>query len=110
MFLSRLAADTNQDGKISREEWLRKFGSGDGYDVQMVQMFDVYDADGSGFIDAEEFRSRWQGPETGVAEGGRTGAAASGTFCSSMRRRNISKQHLDKIHSTCNEVWTSLLF
>ena len=49
--LAFMELDTDQDGKISRDEWVAKFGDDD----EMVEMFDVYDADSSGAIDYMEF-------------------------------------------------------
>merc|ERR1711865_751348 len=40
--------DADGDGKISREEWIARYGSDAG--------FDQYDLDGDGIIDANEFR------------------------------------------------------
>ena len=37
--------DTNNDGKISREEWIARYGSDKG--------FDEYDLNGDGIIDGE---------------------------------------------------------
>ena len=37
--------DRDQDGKVSREEWIAKYGSDEG--------FDAYDLDGDGIIDGE---------------------------------------------------------
>ena len=51
--LAFMELDTDKDGKISRDEWVAKFGD----DAAMVEMFDVYDADGSGFVDADEFKN-----------------------------------------------------
>jgi len=39
--------DADHDGKITRAEWIRKFGNDDG--------FDHYDVDHNGVIDADEF-------------------------------------------------------
>lgn len=39
--------DTNRDGKISREEWIARYGTDDG--------FNEYDLNGDGIIDAEEW-------------------------------------------------------
>jgi len=43
------AIDTNNDKKISREEWIQRFGSAEG--------FDDYDLNGDGFISPEESRA-----------------------------------------------------
>ena len=40
--------DANHDGKISREEWIARYGSDKG--------FDEYDLNGDGIIDADEYR------------------------------------------------------
>ena len=39
--------DTNNDGKLSREEWIQRFGDD--------SKFDLYDVDGDGEVDVEEF-------------------------------------------------------
>ena len=39
--------DADGDGKITREEWIAKYGNDDG--------FDQYDLDGDGIIDGESF-------------------------------------------------------
>ena len=44
--------DRNHDGKLSREEWMAKFGD------EYAQLFDTYDKDGDGSISAEEFMRR----------------------------------------------------
>jgi len=58
--------DTNHDGKISREEWIARYGNDTG--------FLAYDLNGDGVIDADEFlaaqpvtssRRRWDGLERG---------------------------------------------
>merc|ERR1711990_969615 len=41
------SADANKDGKLSRAEWIARFGSDD--------HFDEYDLDHDGFVDADEF-------------------------------------------------------
>ena len=43
-----MTTDLNRDGKISRDEWIAKYGNDTG--------FDGYDLDGDGIIDADEFR------------------------------------------------------
>ena len=40
--------DTNNDNKISRDEWIAKYGSEEG--------FDEYDLNGDGIIDPDEYR------------------------------------------------------
>ena len=41
-------ADANADGKLSREEWIAKHGTAEG--------FAEYDLDGDGVVDSEEYR------------------------------------------------------
>merc|ERR1712176_1485521 len=45
------AADRDGDGRITREEWIARYGS----DAR----FDMYDLDSNGYVDAEEFQHVW---------------------------------------------------
>ena len=46
--------DANHDNKVSREEWKHKFGSD--------KMFDKYDLNGDGVVDAEELMTHFAEP------------------------------------------------
>merc|ERR1711988_1347327 len=49
------AADENNDGSLNREEWVAKFGN----DL----LFDVYDRDGDGTVDAREWMEGYEKAE-----------------------------------------------
>ncbi len=64
-------ADTNQDGKVSKEEFIK----------QHEAMFDMKDANKDGFIDKDEMAKMMEGKCGGMKAGeGKCGAGKSGTM------------------------------
>ena len=65
--------DQNKDGKISREEWIARYGSDEG--------FDEYDLDGDGFVDPDEFRKGQAAERKLTAMDTKTGTKRNGKLC-----------------------------
>jgi len=74
--------DTNADGKISRDEWIAKYGSDEG--------FNEYDLNGDGIIDADE----WRLVKTKAAVAVMTSQACPIAYCANSARKG--RQEYDR--------------